>query len=190
MLANFVSRGVFLFNPKFRKFWLESKSNRLFWFGFARIFDNTFEGGPLWTFLLVWPKWLFPFDIIVVPATAHLYPAYKQLPKHTVAWVWGLYNSNVLFHWVCGISKISNKILFWMEPTIKLDVFGIHLLCLGLTRGFNKNNLKNIPSKALYILCLCSTRLHPKYNVSRAVIKRRVPGISPGYPKHCLWLLS
>ena len=97
--------------------------------------------------------------------------AYKQLPKHTVAWVWGLYNSNVLFHWVCGISKISNKILFWMEPTVKLDVFGIHLLCLGLTRGFNKNNLKNIPLKALYILCLCSTRLHPKYNVSRAVIK-------------------
>ena len=29
MLANFVSRGIFLFNPKFRKFWLESKSNRL-----------------------------------------------------------------------------------------------------------------------------------------------------------------
>ena len=37
-----------------------------------------------------------------------------------------------------------------MEPTIKLYVVGIHLLCLGLTRGFNKINLKNIPLKALY----------------------------------------
>ena len=46
-----------------------------------------FEGGTLWTVLLVWPKWQFPFDIIVVTSTAHLYPAYKYLPKHTVAWV-------------------------------------------------------------------------------------------------------
>ena len=73
---------------------------------------------------------------------------------------------------------------------MKLDVVGIHLVFLGLTRGFNKNNLKNIQLKELYMLCLCSTRLHPTYNVSRAVIKRRGPGISPGYPKHCLWLLS
>ena len=38
MLANFVSRGVFLFNPKFQKFWLES--NRTDHFG------------------LVWPEYL------------------------------------------------------------------------------------------------------------------------------------
>ena len=41
-----------------------------------------------------------------------------------------------------------------MERTIKLDVVGVHLLCLGLTRGFNKNNLKNIPLKALYTVSL------------------------------------
>lgn len=41
-----------------------------------------------------------------------------------------------------------------MEPIIKLDVVGIHLLCLGLTRGFNKNNLKNIPLKALYCVLI------------------------------------
>ena len=89
-------QGRLFIQPKFRKFWLESKWNSPFWFGLARIFDNTFEGGPLWTVLLVWLKWLFPFDIIVVPATAHLYPAYKYLPKHTVAWVWGLHNWNVV----------------------------------------------------------------------------------------------
>ena len=86
-LAKCESRGAFLFNPKFRKFWLESKQNRPSWFGLVRIFDNTFEGGTLWTVLLVWPKWQFPFDIIVVTSTAHLYPAYKYPPKHTVAWV-------------------------------------------------------------------------------------------------------
>ena len=80
-------QGCLFIQPKFRKLWLENKWNRPFWFGLARIFDNTFEGGPLWTVPLVCPKWPFPFDIIVFPATAHLYPAYKYLPKHTVAWV-------------------------------------------------------------------------------------------------------
>ena len=93
MLAKCESRGTFLFNPKFWKFWLESKWNRPSWFSLARIFDNTFEGSPL-----VWLKWPFQFDVIVVPAPTQLYPAYKYLPKHTVAWVWGLYNWNVLFH--------------------------------------------------------------------------------------------
>ena len=148
MLANFVFRGVFLFNPKFHKFWLESKSNRPlnFWFGLARISDNTFEGGPLWTVLLVWLKWPFPFDIIVAPTTAHLYPAYKHLLKHTMAWVRSTIGC-------MEISKISNKTFCWMERTINnLDVVGIYLLCLGLTRSFNKNNLKHKPLhvKALY----------------------------------------
>ena len=52
MLAYLVSRGVFLFKPIFQKFWLESKLNRPFLFSLAGIFD-TFEGGPLWTVLLV-----------------------------------------------------------------------------------------------------------------------------------------
>ena len=160
MLAKCESRGAFLFNPKFRKFWLESKQNRTSWFGLARIFDNTFEGGPLWTVLLVWPKWPFPFEIIVVTSTAHLYPAYKYLPKHTVASVRSVQLECTSVPLGCvDFFKISNKNFCWMEHTIKLDVVGIHLLCLGLTRGFNKNNLKILPLKALYILCLWSTRL-------------------------------
>ena len=154
MLTYLVSRGVFLFKPKFQKFWLESKLNGPFLFSLAGIFD-AFEGGPLWTVLLVWPKWPFQNEIIVVPVTAHLYPAYKHLLKHTVAWVWGLYNWNVLvYHWVYGISKISNKNFCWMERTIKLDVVGVHLLCLGLTRSFNKNNLKNIPLHVKELYCV------------------------------------
>ena len=41
-----------------------------------------------------------------------------------------------------------------MECTIKVDVVGAHLLCLGLTTSFNKNNLKHIPLhvKALYFV--------------------------------------
>ena len=58
-----------------------------------------------------------------------------------------------------------------MECTIKLDVVGVHLLCLGLTRSFNKNNLKNIPLHVKALYCVKYTRLHPEYNVSRAVIK-------------------
>ena len=89
MLANFVSRGVFLFNPKFRKFWLESKSNRLFWFSFARIFDNTFEGGPLWTVLLVsvTEMTLSIWHNCCSRYCSSVPSAYEHLPKHTVAWV-------------------------------------------------------------------------------------------------------
>ena len=130
-------QGHLFIQPKFWKFWLEGKSNRTFWFGLARIFDNTFEGGPLWTILLVWLKWPFQFEIIVVPATTHLNPAYKYLPKHTVAWVRSVQLECTL---PLGVWNFC-----WMERTIKPDVVGIHLLCLGLTRSFNKNNLKNIP---------------------------------------------
>ena len=42
------------------------------------------------------------------------------------------------------------------------------LLCLGSTRSFNKNILKNVPLHVKALYCV-----HPKYNVSRAVIKRR-----------------
>ena len=40
---------------------------------------------------------------------------------------------------------------------------GIHLLCLGLTRSFNKNNLKNIPLhvKALYRVFVVHKTLLP-----------------------------
>ena len=88
MLANFVSRGVCLFNPKFRKFWVESKSNRLFWFGFARIF---------WQHLWRWstldcPTGMTEMTLSIWHNCCSRYcssvpSAYEHLPKHTVAWV-------------------------------------------------------------------------------------------------------
>ena len=35
--------GRLFIQPSFRKFWLERKLNRPFWFSLARIFDNTFQ---------------------------------------------------------------------------------------------------------------------------------------------------
>ena len=50
--------------------------NGPFQFGLTGIFGTSFEGGPHW------PVWSFqsvgPFDKIVVPSTALLYPAYKN----------------------------------------------------------------------------------------------------------------
>ena len=68
-------------SPKFRKFRLEIKWNRIFRFGPTGIFGTTLQGGPLWPVRLprsVGPKCPFPFDKIVVPSTALLYPAYKS----------------------------------------------------------------------------------------------------------------
>ena len=65
-------------SPKFRKFRLEIKWNRIFRFGPTGIFGTTLQGGPLWPVRLprsVGPKCPFPFDKIVVPSTALLYPA-------------------------------------------------------------------------------------------------------------------
>ena len=99
---------------------------------FGKIFNNTFEGGPLWTVLLVWPKWPFPFDIIVVPVTAHLYLAYKYLPKHTVAWVrsvqleftvplgmWNFQNFKQKFL-LNGLYHKARCVLGWQEVLIKI----------------------------------------------------------------------
>ena len=55
--------------------------NGPFRFGPTRIFETTFESGPLWPVRLsrsVGPKCPFPFDTIVVPRTALLYPTYKN----------------------------------------------------------------------------------------------------------------
>ena len=57
------------------------KWNGPFWFGPTQIFWTSFEGGPLWpvwSFRSVGPKCPFPFDKIVVPSPALLYPAYKN----------------------------------------------------------------------------------------------------------------
>ena len=136
--------------------------------------------------LSYWYDWNYPFHLTTLLLSLLLlicilltstYPNTHWLES-------GLYNWNVLYHWVCGISKISNKNFCWTERTIKLDVVGLHLLCLGLTRDFNKNNLKNVPLKALYCVFVIQGYTQSTTYISRAVIKRRGPEISPGYPKH------
>ena len=72
-----------------------------------------------------------------------------------------------------------------MERTIKLDVVGIHLLCLGLTRGFNKNNLKNIPLKALY--CVYGV---PGYTQSTTYPGLSLRGMGLGFPLATLNIAS
>ena len=70
--------GRFPFNPKLRKFRLVHQPFR---FGPTGIFGTSFEGGPLrlvWLSRSVGPKCPFPFDKIVVPSTAVLYPSYKN----------------------------------------------------------------------------------------------------------------
>lgn len=42
------------------------------------IFGTTFEGSPVLPIRSVRPKSPFPFDKIIIPSTAHLYPAYKH----------------------------------------------------------------------------------------------------------------
>ena len=177
-------QGCLFIQPKFQKFWLESKWNRPLLFNLARIFDNTFQGGPLWAVLLVWLKLPFPFDIIiVVPAPTHLYPSYKHLPKHTLAWVRSVQLECIVPLGVWNFQNFKQEFC-WTERTIKLDVVGLHLLCLGLTRDFNKNNLKNVPLKALYCVFVVQGYTQSTMYISRAVIERRGPKISPGYPKH------
>ena len=70
--------GRLPFNPKFQKFRLVHQPFR---FGPTRIFGTSFDGAPLWLVRLsrsVGPKCPFPFDKIVVPSTAVLYPSYKN----------------------------------------------------------------------------------------------------------------
>ena len=76
-----VSRVAFLLTQNSRNFGWHIKWNGPFRFGPTGIFGTSFEGGPLWpvwSFRSVGPKCPFPFDKIVVPSTALLYPAYKN----------------------------------------------------------------------------------------------------------------
>ena len=72
-----------------------------------------------------------------------------------------------------------------MECTIKLDVVGIHLLCLGLTRGFNKNNLKNTPLKALYCVFVVQG-----YTQSTTYPGLSLRGLGRGFPLATLNIAS
>ena len=73
---------------------------------------------------------------------------------------------------------------------MKLDVVGVHLLCLGLTRGFNKrgfnkNNLKNIPLKALY-----SVFVVQGYTQSTTYPGLSLRGLGRGFPLATLDIAS
>ena len=73
--------GAFHSTQNFEIFGWYIKWNGPFWFGLTETFGTRFEGGPLstdWTFRSVGPKCPFPFDKIVVPSTAPLYPGYKN----------------------------------------------------------------------------------------------------------------
>ena len=78
------SMGAFHSTQNFRIFDWFNKWNRPFRFGPTGIFGTSFGDGPLWlvwSFRSVGQKCPFPFDKIVVPSTALLYPAYKNITK-------------------------------------------------------------------------------------------------------------
>ena len=114
---------------------------------------TSFKGGPLWpvwSFCSVGPKCPSPFDKIVVPSTALLYPTYKS---NNMLWPeLGLCNQNVPFHWAFGINEISNWNFCWMElstpglvplPTLNINIHpGINVTCNE--NMVNKNRQKAI----------------------------------------------
>ena len=131
MVGVWIFSGTTHFNPKFWKFWLVDQMDGPFRFGLTGIFMTSSEGCPLWLVWSFWsvrPKCPSPFDKIVVPSTALLYPAYKN---NNMLWLGlGLCNQNVLFHWACGINEISNWNFCWMElsipglpfPTLRINI--------------------------------------------------------------------
>ena len=73
-------KGAFHSSQNSRNFGWYITSNGPFRFGPTAIFLTSFKGGPLWpvwSFRSVGPKCPFPFDKIVVPRIALLYPTYK-----------------------------------------------------------------------------------------------------------------
>ena len=68
-----------------------------------------------------------------------------------------------------------------MNCTIKLDVVAVLLLCLGLTRGFNKNTLKNIPLKALYCVFVVH-KVTPKVQRIQGCHEEALAGDFPWLP--------
>ena len=102
-----------------------------FRFGPTGIFGTSFEGGPLWpvwSFRSVGPKFPFPFDKIVVPNTALLYPAYKNNNQTRCGLgrvcVTGKYRSigNVEF------PKFQTANFCWSESTHSLHYIGLKCL--------------------------------------------------------------
>jgi len=73
---------IWSFNHFYSKHWERNiKWNVPFQFHLTWLFGTCFEGGQLWSVRLsrsVGPKCPFPFEKIVVPSTALLYPAYNN----------------------------------------------------------------------------------------------------------------
>ena len=104
------SMGAFHSTQNSRIFDWYNKWNRPFRFGPTGIFGTSFGDGPLWlvwSFRSVGQKCPFPFDKIVVPSTALLYPAYKNNNQT------GSLRKQP--HWARGISNISDGNFCWME---------------------------------------------------------------------------
>ena len=150
--------------PKFRKFRLDIKWNGSFWFGPTGIFGTTFESGPLWpvlSFRSVGPKCPFPFDKIVVPSTALLHPAYKNI-NQTLGGLGpvcatGMYHSvDSLGMWNIQTFE-TNWHFCWMEPWVSAGFeysykslkskFSLILFVYNLMIGCSKENGANYPKK-------------------------------------------
>ena len=75
--CKFDTKGTFHSTQNSGNFAWYIKWNRPFQFGLTGIFGTSFVGGPLWLVWSFWsggPKSPFPFDKIVVPSAAVLYP--------------------------------------------------------------------------------------------------------------------
>ena len=129
--------GRFPFNPKFWKFR----------FGPTGIFGTSFKGGqlwPVWLFLSVGPKCSFPFDNIVVPSTALLYPAYNNNNQTRgglgLVYAPGMYRS--IGH--VKLTKFQTGIFVgWKAPPVPNEEFPISET-RGIGTSFRRNDLWDI----------------------------------------------
>ena len=124
-----------------------------FRFGPTGIFGTSFEGGPLWpvwSFRSVGPKFPFPFDKIVVPNTALLYPAYKKNNQTRCGLgrvcVTGKYRSigNVEF------PKFQTANFCWSESTHSLHYSGLKCLQRRICNRKRKKKSVNLFKPAIH----------------------------------------
>ena len=104
----------------------------------------------VWSFGSVGPKCPSPFDKIVVPIIALLYPVYKN--NNMLYWLGlGLCNRNVLsFHWACEINEISNWNFCWRElstPGLPFSTLSINIHP-GINATCNENMVNKNHQKA------------------------------------------
>ena len=95
----------------------------------TRIFEVSFEGGPLWLVWLFWQvgwKCPFQFDKTVVPSTALLYPADNYCVQYYTNAQWvvlGLYSRNVGDPFGTWNFWILKRNFCWMESTLCVQSF-------------------------------------------------------------------